>query len=588
MSARARGPRPTAGSGPDPGPDEVWARDAAEAAGALDLLLTDAALGVLRRFRPGSSLLRLGAGLARRPRLVSRQAAQLGTELGRIAAGRSAVTASSRDRRFADPAWKDNPFLRRAVQAYLAAGQSAEALLAGAGLGWRDETRLTFLLTNLIAAAAPSNSPLLSPVGWKALLDTGGQSAVRGLGALARDLASPPRVPSMVPADAFEVGRDLAVTPGGVVHSCEQFELIQYQPVTGTVFQYPLLIVPPMINKYYITDLAPGRSLAEFLTAQGHQVFAISWRNPDARHRDWDLDTYGGAVVEALAGVRAITGAARASICALCSGGIVTSMVAAHLGATGQLDQLASLCLGVTVLDQAQAGTAAALIDEATATAAMAASGTRGYLDGRALAEVFAWLRPDDLIWNYWVNNYLQGRPPPAFDILYWNADITRLPAALHHDFIRLGLANALTVPGAASMLGSPVDLAKVDLDAYVVAGVADHLCPWQSCYRTTQLLRGPVKFVLSTSGHIAALVNPPDNQKASFRSAPSKHGAPSNPADPLEFLATADKTPGSWWPDYSGWLAERSGGLRSSPAGLGLEGYPVQCAAPGTYVHDR
>jgi poly(3-hydroxyalkanoate) synthetase len=195
---------------------------------------------------------------------------------------------------------------------------------------------------------------------------------------------------------------------------------------------------------------------------------------------------------------------------------------------------------------------------------------------------VFAWLRPDDLIWNYWVNNYLEGRPPPAFDILYWNADTTRLPAALHHDFIRLGLANALTVPGAVSMLGSPVDLAKVDVDAYVVAGVADHLCPWQSCYRTTQLFGGPVRFVLSTSGHIAALVNPPDNQKASFRTAPS------NPPDPLQFLATADQKPGSWWLDYSGWLAERSDGLTTSPAGLGQEGYPVQCAAPGTYVHDR
>ena len=588
MNAGPRGPRTTAGSGPEPGPGEAWARAAAEAAGPLDLLLTDAALGAARRFRPDSSLLRLGAGLARRPGLVSRQAARLGTELGKIVAGRSGVTASARDRRFADPAWQHNPFLRRAVQAYLAAGQSAEALLAGAGLGWRDETRLKFLLTNLIAAAAPSNNPLLSPAGWKALLDTGGQNAVRGLGALARDLARPPRVPSMVPAGAFEVGKDLAVTPGGVVHSCEQFELIQYQPVTGTVFRYPLLIVPPMINKYYITDLAPGRSMAEFLTAQGHQVFVISWRNPDARHRDWDLDTYGGAVVEALAGVRAITGAARVSICALCSGGIVTSMVAAHLGETGQLDQLASLGLGVTVLDQARAGTAGALIDEATATAAMAASGTRGYLDGRALAEVFAWLRPDDLIWNYWVNNYLQGRPPPAFDILYWNADTTRLPAALHHDFIRLGLANALTVPGAATMLGSPVDLSKVDVDAYVVAGVADHLCPWQSCYQTTQLFGGPVRFVLSTSGHIAALVNPPGNQKASFRSSPPDHRAPSYPADPLEFLATATQTPGSWWLDYSGWLAERSGGLMPSPAGLGLEDYPVQYAAPGTYVHDR
>ena len=312
----------------------------------------------------------------------------------------------------------------------------------------------------------------------------------------------------------------------------------------------------------------------------------MSWRNPDARHRDWDLATYGGALVEALAAVRAISGAAKASVCALCSGGIMASMVAAHLGATGQLDQLASLCLGVTVLDQSQSGTAGAFIDEKTAAAAMAISGARGYLDGRALAEVFAWLRPDDLIWNYWVNNYLAGRTPPAFDILYWNADVTRLPAALHHDFLRLGLANALVTPGAATMLGSPVDLAKVDVDAYVVAGITDHLCPWESCYRTTQLLGGPVKFVLSTSGHIAAMVNPPTNAKAAFRTAPG--GAAANPADPGEFLATATTVPGSWWTDYSSWLAERGGGQRKSPRTLGRKAYPVRCAAPGTYVHDR
>ena len=250
------------------------------------------------------------------------------------------------------------------------------------------------------------------------------------------------------------------------------------------------------------------------------------------------------------------------------------------------LGQLASLCLGVTVLDQAQAGTAAALIDEAAAAAAMAASGARGYLDGRALAEVFAWLRPDDLIWNYWVNNYLQGRPPPAFDILYWNADTTRLPAALHRDFIRLGLANALTVPGAATMLGSPVDLSKVDVDAYVVAGIADHLCPWQSCYRTTQLFGGPVRFVLSTSGHIAALVNPPDNQKASFQ-----HRTDANPADAdAQFLATADQTTGraaGGRTTRAGWPSGAAA-LMSSPARLGRKDYPVRCAAPGTYVHDR
>jgi polyhydroxyalkanoate synthase subunit PhaC len=564
----------------EPGP--AWTEEAVDAAGGLDLLLTDAALGITRRLRPDSSLLRLAAGLARRPGLVSHETARLGTELAQIAAGRSALTASPRDRRFSDPAWAGNPLLRRSVQAYTAAARSAEALVAGAELGWRDDTRLKFLLGNLIAAAAPSNNPLLSPAAWKALIDTGGESAVRGLRAFATDLAAPPRVPSMVPADAFEVGKDLAVTPGAVVHSTEQFELIQYQPVTESVYDYPLLIVPPMINKFYLLDLAPGRSMVEFLVSQGHQVFVISWRNPDARHRDWDLDTYGGAIVAALDAVRAISGAARASVCALCSGGIVATMVAAHLSVTDRLGELASLCLGVAVLDQEQAGTAGAVIDEKTAAAAMAASAARGYLDGRTLAEVFAWLRPDDLIWNYWVNNYLQGRLPPAFDILYWNADTTRLPAGLHRDFIKLALANALTAPDRATMLGSPVDLSKVDVDAYVIAGVADHLCPWQSCYRTTQLLGGSVKFVLSTSGHIASMVNPPDNRKAAFQTSPS------NPVDPDEFMAGAHMEPGSWWLDYSSWLGERSGGQKKSPRQLGRKGHPVQCAAPGTYVHDR
>jgi len=565
-------------------PGEGWTEDAVDSAGGLDLLLTDAALGVWRRFRPDSSVLRLAGQLARRPEFVGRHAGLLATELGRIAAGRSAVAADPRDRRFADPAWKDNPLLRRSVQAYLAAASSAESLVAGAELDWRDDTRLKFLLTNLIAAAAPSNNPLLSPAGWKALIDTGGENAVRGLRHLASDLATSPRVPSMVPADAYQVGKDLAVTPGGVVHATDQFELIQYQPATDSVYRYPLLIVPPMINKYYIVDLAPGRSMVEFLVASGHQVFVMSWRNPDARHRDWGLDTYGAALTDALAAVRAVTGSAKVHVCALCSGAIMTSMVAAHLAVTGQLDQLASLCLGVAVLDQTQAGTAAAAIDEKTAAAAMAVSSARGYLDGRALAEVFAWLRPDDLIWSYWVNNYLQGKTPPAFDILYWNADVTRLPAALHHDFLRLGLANALVTPGAATMLGSPVDLGKVDVDAYLVAGITDHLCPWESCYRTTQLLGGPVKFVLSTSGHIAAMVNPPTNPKAKFRTvAPG-----ANPDDPREFLASAEVVPGSWWTDYAAWLAERGGGQRKAPRTLGRKAYPVRAAAPGTYVHDR
>ena len=532
---------------------------AGDLAGALDLLLADGALGVLRRFRPDGATLRLAASLARSPQAAAGQVALLGTELGRIAAGRSDIAPQRKDRRFADPAWTQNPLLKRAMQSYLATAQAAELMLATADLDWRDGERLRFVLANVIAAASPSNNPLLNPAGLKALVDTGGQSAVRGLRALVRDLATAPRVPAMVEPGAFEVGKDLAVTPGAVVYRTEMFELIQYTPVTERVGKFPLLIVPPMINKYYITDLAPGRSMSEYLVGQGHQVFAISWRNPDYRHKDWNLDSYGAAVCDALDVVRAITKAAKASICALCSGGIVSSMVAAHLSAVGQLDTVASLCLGVTVLDQTRAGTAGAMIDEATATAAMAASAARGYLDGRTLAEVFAWLRPDDLIWNYWVNNYLQGRPPPAFDILYWNADTTRLPAALHRDFIRLAVENALVQPDAAVMLGSPVGLSKVDSDAYVIAGIADHLCPWQSCYRTTQLLGGDVTFVLSTSGHIASMVNPPDNPKATFQVAAE------NPADPAHWLAGATTISGSWWPHYSAWLAERSGGTRRS-----------------------
>ena len=560
---------------------QAWSEAAAEA-GALDLLLADAALGMARRFRPNGSVLRFAAGLARRPRAVSREVTALAAELGSVAAGRSQLAPGRRDRRFSDPAWTQNPVLKRTVQAYLAAGQTAESLLATADLDWRDGERMRFLLTNLVAAAAPSNNPVLSPAGWKALIDTGGQSAVRGIRALLTDLGTSPRIPTMVEPGAFEVGKDLAVTPGAVVHRTDAFELIQYEPVTENVHRYPVLIVPPMINKYYIVDLAPGRSMVEYLVGEGHQVFVISWRNPDARHRDWDLDSYGRAVVDALDAVRIISNVGKASICALCSGGIVSSMVAAHLNAIGQLDGVASLCLGVTVLDQSRAGTAAAMIDQTTAATAMAASRARGYLDGRALAEVFAWLRPDDLIWNYWVNIYLQGKPPPPFDILYWNADTTRLPAALHRDFINLALANALTKPGEAKMLGSPVDLSKVDVASYVIAGIADHICPWQSCYRSTQLLGGSAKFVLSTSGHIASMVNPPGNPKATFQTAAS------NPADPREWLDQEVTVTGSWWPDYASWLGERSGGQKRAPRKLGRKTFPVLCPAPGTYVLDR
>jgi polyhydroxyalkanoate synthase len=564
------------------GPGFAEAPDAADAASALDLLMSDAALGVARRFLPNSSTLRFALGLARRPATVARRGASLAGTLAAVAAGRSAIAPGRKDRRFADPAWSSNPLLARTVQAYLASAGTVESLLADAELDWRDNERMRFVLSNLIDAAAPSNNPLLSPVAWKAVIDSGGRSALRGARALLSDLSSPPRVPTMVAPGAFEVGRDLAVSPGAVVARSEICELIHYAPTLPSVFRYPVVVVPPMINKYYITDLAPGRSMIEYLVGQGHQVFVVSWRNPDARHRDWNLDSYGAAIVAALGAARSICAAPKASVLALCSGGIAAAMVAGHLAATGGLEELATLCLGVTVLDQAQAGTAGAMIDRRTAALATAASWSRGYLDGRTLAEVFAWLRPGDLIWNYWVNNYLQGQTPPPFDILYWNADTTRLPAAVHRDFIEIALSNALIKPDQATMLGSPVDLSKVDVDSYVIAGIADHLCPWQSCYRTTQLLGGRTRFVLSTSGHIASMVNPPGNPKATFQTAPD------NAPEPRDWLRAAQTVPGSWWPDYSAWLAERSGGQRDRPEGLGGAGFTPMESAPGRYVHDR
>ena len=312
---------------------------AADAAGALDLLLTDAALGPLRRMLPGMAGARFAAGLARRPGRLAVRGTDLLREYAHIAAGQSAVAPVKGDRRFADPAWTGNPVLRRLVQAYLATARSAENLVTDAELQWRDEERMRFLVTNVIDALSPSNNPVISPVAWKAAIDTGGVSAVRGVANLLTDLSSAPRIPSMVETSAFEVGRRLAVTPGSVVSRAALYELIQYAPQTEQVAAMPLLIVPPVINKYYIIDLAPGRSLIEYLVSQGHQVFVMSWRNPDARHRGNGLDAYAQCILDALDAVRRIRRVGQAHLLGLCSGGILASMAAAHLAETGRLER---------------------------------------------------------------------------------------------------------------------------------------------------------------------------------------------------------------------------------------------------------
>ena len=379
----------------------------------------------------------------------------------------------------------------------------------------------------MIDALAPSNNPLLNPAALKAAVDTGGGSFRAGLRHFVRDMAAAPRVPSMVEPDAFEVGVDLAVTPGSVVLRTPVFELIQYRPPTAAVRQIPLLIVPPTINKFYVVDLAPGRSLAEYLAASGLQVFMISWRNPDARHAAWDFSTYGQAILDAMDA----TGAHHRERADGAHGHLLGRRHQRDGGSAPGAHRAAAPDRRVHAHGHrpgpGPGGPGQRRHQRAHRGLAAAASRARGYLDGRSLAEVFAWLRPNDLIWNYWVNNYLLGRKPPPFDILFWNADTTRMTAGLHRDFLQLGVTNALTRPGSATMLGSPVDLSLIDRDTYLVAGVTDHICPWQSCYRSTQLMSGQYRFVLSTSGHIAAMVNPPGNEKASYQVADDSPGRP-------------------------------------------------------------
>src|SRR5262245_1426156 len=467
------------------------------------------------------------------------------------------------------------------MQTYLAGEWAAVQLIADARLGRRDEQRVRVAVENAVEALSPSNLPLVNPASAKAAIETGGLSLVRGGISLIRDAATPPRIPQMVDGSGFRVGRDVALTPGAVVLRTEVLELIQYRPQSELVHSAPLLIAPPTINKYYVLDLAPGRSLVEYLVKNGQQVFVISWRNPDARHAGWGFDVYVQAVLDALDAAERISGTDRTVLFGFCSGGILASLTSAYLAATGQQSRLAGLGLGVTVLDFADAGVPGALVSRRLAAAAKAISRRRGYLDGRALAEVFAWLRPGDLVWNYWVNNYLLGRKPPAFDILFWNADTTRMSAGLHADFVDLAIDNKLVTPGALTVDGTAIDVGQIDADAYLVAGIADHITPWQNCYRSTQLLGGKSRFILSTSGHIAALVNPPGNPKARYQVNDS------TPADAADWLKTAKTEQGSWWPDLLVWLGDRSGEQKPGPEELGGGGLRPIIEAPGTYVFD-
>jgi poly[(R)-3-hydroxyalkanoate] polymerase subunit PhaC len=554
-------------------------------ASALDAVLTDAAVrpGWRRLVSPGAAG-GVVAGLARHPHRPARRLAGLGRELARVACGRSELRASKSDRRFADQAWEANWLLRRLLQAYLAAGVAVDGLISDADADWRTERQARFAAANVLDALAPTNFPWSNPTVLKDIVDHGGAGLARGMRQLLRDLSGPTRLPASVDTTTFTVGENLAVSPGAVVLRTDVFELIQYEPRRPRVREVPLLVVPPTINKFYVLDLAPGRSLVEHLLDQGQQVFMISWRNPDTLQGHFDLDTYAGAVLEARAAVAEIARQPAVHVASACSGGIVSACALAHLAAEGRLSEVASLTLLVCALDNAQAGTVSALTSRELAAAAVAESARKGYLDGQALAGVFAWLRPNDLIWTYWVNNYLLGRTPPAFDVLYWNQDTVRLSAGLHRDFVRIALDNLLAEPGAVTALGTPVDLGEVDVDTYVVAGRGDHIVPWENAYRSGLLLGGATRFVLSTSGHIQALVNPPGREGAESRA--SYHVGEDARANAGDWLAHAAQERGSWWPDYVSWLEARSGECRPAPRKLGSRRHKALAKAPGSYVH--
>jgi polyhydroxyalkanoate synthase subunit PhaC len=505
---------------------------------------------------------------------------KLAADLVGIAAGTSAVRPAAGDPRFRDPAWTQHPYYRRLGQAYAASCDFADQAADGLARTGRAGPTARFLLTIAESAAAPTNTLLGNPAAIKRAYETGGLSVLRGLKNMAGDVRHNGGMPSIVDGSAYQVGRDFAVTPGAVVDRDPVGEVIQYAPSTEQVQARPVLIIPPPIGRYYFLDLRPGRSMVEYAVGRGLQTFMLSWRNPTRDQADWTLDTYAGRVLSAIEAVREVTGAPDIDVIGFCAGGILTTLALNHLAALGE-QPVHSVSYAVTLLDWGQEVPIKAFSASRLLALARWNSARQGVISARDMGGAFTWMRPDDLVWKAWVNNYLMGDKPPAFDVLAWNADGTNLPAALHAQFLDIFEHNPLATPGTLTCLGTPVDLSTITLPAYVTGGVTDHLTPWTSCYRTTQLLGGPSTFVLSNAGHIQSLVNPPGNPKAVFYT-----GAEPGP-DPQAWLEAADKHTGTWWTHWADWIIAQSAGTNAAPDQLGSAGHPVLEAAPGSYVRD-
>jgi polyhydroxyalkanoate synthase len=517
-----------------------------------------------------------------RPDVLLREQFVLLRELGAVLTGTSKVQPEPKDRRFSHDVWCENGYYRRLMLCYLAWRRSLGNMLDQASASGDDLERARFALQLITEAFAPTNSLLGNPGAVQRLAATRGKSLLYGMQNFLSDLVDNGGMPRQVDERKFQVGKNLAITPGAVVYRTTVFELLQYRPSTQRVHARPLVIVPPQINKFYALALSPGRSFAEHATAHGVQVFAISWRNPTAAQRAWNLETYLSACLEAFECAREISGADSVNTMAACAGGYTLATLLGHLAARDDRRVNAATFL-VTVLDTARPTLLGMFASRTGMSAALKRSRVRGVLEGRDMARVFSWPRPNDLVWLFVANNWVMGNRPPAFDILYWNSDTTRLPAEFHADLLTMFVSNPLKNPNLLTTLGAPVDMTKVDVDTYVVAGVTDHITPWQACYASREILPAcRMQFILSSSGHIQSIVNPPSNPKASYRTGNDLTLS----AD--DWLAHSTLNSGSWWAHWLDWFAERGGGMRAAPKELGSAAHPAGAPAPGRYVFQR
>jgi polyhydroxyalkanoate synthase len=485
------------------------------------------------------------------------------------------------DRRFRAPDWRTQPFFDYTAQSYLLAGQWLRELVDTAKLEPHAKRKLEFFTRQYVDAMSPANFPWSNPEALKLAAQTEGESMKRGMLNLAADLDK--GMISMTDESAFEVGRNLAVSPGAVVYENDFMQLIQYRPSSGTVLERPLVMVPPCINKYYILDLQPENSFVRYAVERGHTVFMVSWRNvPPAMGRaTWD-DYLEHGVMRALAVAQEICGADKVNALGFCVGGTLLGAALAVLRAKGD-ERVASVTLLAAMLDFSETGELSVFVDEAYVSQRERDFADGGVLHGRELAITFASLRANDLIWHYVVNNYLKGGTPEPFDLLYWNADSTNLPGAMYVYYVRnTYLENKLRVPGKLTMCGVPVDLGRVDMPAYVLATREDHIVPWRTAYASTRLLGGRMEFVLSASGHIAGVINPASKNRRNFWL-----NAQLEP-DPERWLAAATPRPGSWWKHWGDWLAAFGGRDVPARSDLGSAQYREIEPAPGRYVKEK